>query len=65
MLLPECPEPFVDLGVGCYYCGQERVIFGEAIEECATMTSHLAYIKTEDKQIAIEQYLEGLEIAGR
>ena len=29
------------------------------------MNSHLAYIKTEDKQIAIEQYLEGIGITSK
>ena len=50
-------NPFIEVGQWCYFLNQTQVTFGQAIDSCIGLNSHLAYITTEQEQMALEPYL--------
>ena len=51
----------MDLGVGCYYLEVNTMTYGEALDTCEALDSHLVYITSADEQSGIQTYLEGFE----
>ena len=57
--ISECTVPFIIVGEWCYYLNETFLTYNDARQSCASANSHLAYITTEDEQLALESYLSG------
>ena len=57
--ISECTVPFIIVGEWCYYLNETFLTYDEARDNCASANSHLAYITTEEEQVALESYLSG------
>ena len=51
--------PFIIVDEWCYYLNETFLTYNEARDSCASANSHLAYITTEEEQVALESYLSG------